>query len=291
MPALGTHVFHAKECFLKIEPKLELDRDFVGACAISHDTMALMPGYYGTFVAAHEKNTEDYFLAEIRYIKAHGLRENPSAMAFLYGQIMHYALDTSTHPLIYYMTECHPAKFYVSALGAHTLFEAWYDVRLEEAEKAKDPAFNPKYAFVKRVCEGGIDAMIDAVYGETYGTKNASKGFRSGIKIWEIYQARLRGPMLRHAKKYYGDFEGMLNAEGGLFLHPVTNAPLDLTFAQAYEASFALARELIEAADANIYGGAANEAALTIAFGNSYDTGVDWKNSAKRYFLGYPPKK
>jgi len=295
MPALGTHVIQAKKCLEELKPKVEIDRDFLGASAISHDTLALLPGggYFRCFVEAHETKTDDYFLALIKYIKAEGLREHANAMAFLYGQLMHYALDISTHPLIYYMTECHPAKFLVSALDAHTLFEAWYDVYREEEEKLrKDEVFNPNYAFVARVFDGGINAMIDAVYEEVYGLKDAAKGYKNGIKIWEIYQARLRRLMLNHVKKYHSDFEGMLNADGACFLHPVTNVPLNTTLNQAYQNSIPLACELIEAVDDNIYGGTGNEDALKAAFGNSYDTGEDWKRpEPKRYFMGYPQKK
>ena len=290
MPALGAHVIQAQKCLEKINPKVEIDRDFLWASAISHDTTALLPGvYYRCFIDAHEKKTDDYFLASIQYIKEEKLIEDPSAVAFLYGQIMHYALDTKTHPLIYYMTECHPAKFFVPALGAHTLFEAWYDVYRENQEKLKKKeAFNPRYAFVKTVSEGGIDSMIDAVYEKVYGHKNIAKGYKTGIKVWETYQARLRGLMLKHVKKYHSDFEEMLNSDGTHFLHPVTNVPLNTTFDQAYCDSISLACELIEAVNDNIYTGAGNEELLKTAFENSYDTGVDWKNpNPKRYFLGY----
>ena len=90
MPALGTHVLQARECLKQLKPEIELDRDFLGASAISHDTLALLPGAYSRcFTEAHEKKTDDYFLALIDYIKKENLRENANAMAFLYGQIMH----------------------------------------------------------------------------------------------------------------------------------------------------------------------------------------------------------
>ena len=284
MPALGTHVIQAKKCLEEIEPNVSIDRDFLGASAISHDTIALLPGAYGrVFNEAHNEKTEEYFLAVIHYIKKENLRENANAVTFLYGQVMHYALDTKTHPLIYYMTECHPAKFLVSALGAHTLFEAWYDMHLEEKEN-----LDTAYPFAAKVCEGGINAMIDAVYAEVYGLKNAAKGFKNGIKVWEIYQARLRRAMLNHVKKYHSDFEEMINPGGAYFLHSVTNVPLNVTFEQAYQSSIPLACELIRAVDDNIYGGAGNEDTLKLAFENSYDTGEAWKNpNPKRYFLGY----
>jgi len=293
MPALGTHVMQAKRCFDELEPKVQIDKDFVGASAISHDTVGLIPGgCTRVFIDAHEKKTDEYFLTLIQYIKENGQRENPNAMAFLYGQIMHYALDTSTHPLIYYMTECHPAKFLGKAVAAHALFETWYDVRGEEIEKQKaGEAFNPKYCFVKKVCEGGIDLMIDTVYEAVYGEKDIAKGYKTGIKLWEIFQIRLRRMILNSVKGYFSDFEGMLNADGSYFLHPVTNVRLNTTFEQAYERSVPLACELVALADGSIYGGAANEDTLRAGFGNSYDTGVDWRlPDPKRYFLGYAKK-
>lgn len=294
MPALGTHVIQSRRCLEQISPKVELDRDFVGASAVSHDAMSLLPtgGYFSCFEAAHQTKTDEYFLTLIRYIKKHKMREHSNAMAFLYGQIMHYALDTKTHPLIYYMTTCHPAKFYISALDAHTLFEAWYDVYRENILKQEEGEnYNPKYAFVRNVGEGGIDDMIDDVYDDVYDLDDAAKGYKYGIKVWEFYQMRLRGMMLKHVKKYHSDFAEMLNPGGGLILNPVTNAPMNSTFEQAYEDSITLACELIKAVDANIYDGAENEDALKFALGKSYDTGEDWRNpDPKRYFLGYRPK-
>ena len=164
---------------------------------------------------------------------------------------------------------------------------------MEEKEKLKtDEVFDPQYPFIKRVGEGGIDAVLDTVYDEVYGLKEAAKGYRNGIRMWKIYQERLRGWMLNHVKKYHSDFEGMLNADGATFLHPVTNVQLNTTFEQAYQSSIPLACELVDAVDENIYGGAGNEDLLKKALGNSYDTGVDWRNpNPKRYFMGYPPKK
>jgi len=294
MPALATHVFHSEKCLAKLKPELEKrgiepTKDFaglVGAAAISHDTLGLLlgTGYDRCFVDAHEKNTDAYFLAMIAYIKEHGLRENPNAMAFLYGQIMHYALDIKAHPLIYYMTERHPAKFLVSALSAHTLFEAWMDRENEKKENITDR----RYIFRKKVGDGGIDDMVDAVYERVYGLKKAAAGYRHGINIWAFYQLRLRKTMLNHVKQYLPDFQAMLNHEGEAFQHPVTGEPMHASFQQLHDASIDLACELILAVNANIYDGADNEDLLKQAFANSYDTGVAWRDlRLKQYFKEY----
>ncbi|MCL2023866.1 MAG: zinc dependent phospholipase C family protein [Oscillospiraceae bacterium] len=281
---------HAQKCFDKISPKIALDRGFVGAAGISHDTFGLMPvgGYFACFNAAHDEKTDDYFLTLIAYIKSEKLSAHANAMGFLYGQIMHYALDTLTHPLIYYMTQCHPAKFFVPALGAHTMFEAWYDVQQENAEKARNSAFERNFAYTVKVSDGGINSLIDTVYDRVYGLKNAAAGYEKGIKVWELYGKYLRSWMLSHVKKYHSDFQSMLNEQEENFLHPVTNETLNFSFSSAYSTSIDLACELIAAADDNIYNGADNEKVLAAAFSNSYDTGVDWRiPEKKRFFKGY----
>ena len=306
MPALATHVLQSGKCLEKIKPEIEEKEievnedfaDFLGASAIAHDTLGLLlgTGYDRCFVNAHEKNTDAFFLAMIDFIKENDLRNNADAMAFLYGQIMHYALDTKTHPLIYYMTQCHPAKYLVSALDAHTLFEAWIDAEKEKEEKEKaekeGKAFDPKFPFRKKVGEGAIDSLIDAVYEKVYAQKKAAFGYRCGIKIWKFYQFHLRSRMLNHVKGYYPDFEGMLNPEGAPFQHPVTGDYLDTTFQQSYDASIDLACELIMAVNANIYDHAGNEDLLKKGFGNSYDTGLAWDDPRpKQYFKQYPGHK
>jgi len=302
MPALGTHVIHSGKCLEKIKPEIEQNgvevnegfADFLGASAIAHDTLGLLlgTGYARCFADAHEKNTDAFFLAMIGLIKENGLRENANAMAFLYGHIMHYALDTNTHPLIYYMSQRHPAKYLVPALSAHTLFEAWFDAENEKEEKSKAEnggnAFDPKYPFRKKVGEGKINDLIDAVYEKVHGQKKAAFGYQCGIKMWEFYQFHFRGSMLKHVKAYFSDFSDMLNRKGERFRHPVAGDYRDASFQQSYDQSVNLACELIMAVNANLYRGAGNEDTLKKAFGNSYDTGLPWEDPRpKQYFKQY----
>ena len=302
MPALSTHVLQSAECLEKLAPEIEnrgiaLNQDFidfVGAAAISHDTLGLLQGtdYARCFVSAHEQNTDAFFMAIIAYIKEHGLQTNANAMAFLYGHIMHYALDTCAHPLIYYMTQLHPANCF-GALEAHALFEAWVDTEREKEEKAKlaaaGKAFDPKFPFRQRVGKGGIEGLIDTVYENVHGLKKANAGYRNGIKLWKFYQFRLRSFLLKRVSEHLPDFPAMLNENGEAFSHPVSGEELNFTFTKAYQDSIDLACELVKAANANIYDGAANDDMLQTAFANSYDTGLAWNDPReKQHFKQYP---
>ena|GEM_PF-1947968 len=303
MPALSTHVLHSRDCLEKLKPEIEKNGiavnddfvGFVGAAAISHDTLGLLQGtaHARCFVEAHETKTDAFFLAMVAFIKENNLKANANAMAFLYGHIMHYALDTSAHPLIYYMATKHPAKFLVDALDAHTLLEAWIDSEREKALKAKDEAagktYDPKFPFRKRAGGSGIDALINTVYENVYGLKNAAAGYRNGIKIWKFYQFRMRSMMLKHVKEYVPDFEAMLNPNCETFRHPISGDDLSMSFQQAYDASIELACELVRAVNANIYDSADNEAMIKTAFANSYDSGLAWEDPRQRqYYKQYP---
>ena len=303
MPALSTHVLQSRDCLERLKPELEHRgiepnesfADFLGACAIAHDTLGLLQGtgYARCFVTAHEKNTDAFFLAIVQFIKENNLKNNANAMAFLYGHIMHYALDISVHPLIYFMTEKHPAKCFGSALEAHALFEAWVDAEREKEEKAKaeqsGKPFDPKFPFRKKVGKGNIDALIDATYEQVHGLKNAAAGYRHGIKIWSAYQAHLRGFMLKRVKEYFPDFQAMLNVNGENFQDPVSGDALNISFQKAYDNSIDLACELVLAVNANIYDNAGNEDLLKKALGHSYDTGFAWDDPRpKQYFKQYP---
>jgi len=294
MPALGTHVYQSTKCLERLKPELEnrgidvneVFTGFVGAAAIAHDTLGLLFGtaYERCFVSAHEMNTDAFFLDMIAYIKENNLKENPNAMAFLYGHIMHYALDTSTHPLVYYMTELHPAQCLGSALKAHALFEVWVDMQLE----AREADFDKKSPFRTKVSRAKIDALIDAVYEKAHGLQKAAFGYRYGILIWEAYQLLLRRSIMKKMRAHFPDFQAMLNEGRAQFPNPVTGETLDTSFWQAYEASSNLACELITAVNANIFDNADNEEQLRQAFGNSYDTGGPWGDPRpKQYFKQY----
>jgi len=52
----------------------------------------------------HKYNSQNFFINTIKYIMNNNLKDNPQVIAFLYGHICHYYLDTICHPFIYYKT-------------------------------------------------------------------------------------------------------------------------------------------------------------------------------------------
>ena len=50
----------------------------------------------------HKHNTKNLFINMVSYIKNNHLENNDELISFLYGYIMHYALDTKVHPYVIY---------------------------------------------------------------------------------------------------------------------------------------------------------------------------------------------
>lgn len=58
----------------------------------------------------HEHFCYEYFETMINYIKYNGYAANPEVMAFLYGALSHYLLDSKIHPFVIYKTGFYDSK-------------------------------------------------------------------------------------------------------------------------------------------------------------------------------------
>lgn len=52
----------------------------------------------------HKNKTQAYLINIIKYIKDNNLEDDSDCLAYLYGSINHYVLDTTIHPYIFYKT-------------------------------------------------------------------------------------------------------------------------------------------------------------------------------------------
>ena len=105
MPSIVTHHLFAKDC-LK-DTKLKKNIDIYYIFAQSFDNLF----YYKFFIPGQGKKirklgnlgqkskTNEYFLNILDYIKQHQQQNNEELLAYLYGSICHYTLDSNAHPL------------------------------------------------------------------------------------------------------------------------------------------------------------------------------------------------
>ena len=115
MPSITTHYLFAKEIEKKLPQKIrntfQEENHIYEIFAQSHDIL-----FYNIFnfkngkeirslgSYAHKHNTQEYLINIVKFIKEKHLEDNKQCVAYLYGSITHYILDTTCHPFIFYKT-------------------------------------------------------------------------------------------------------------------------------------------------------------------------------------------
>jgi len=183
MPSCTTHFIHSNEVYsnLKDEVKKEIDTNklIYNAFAQSHDYF-----YYSFNKEAkklgsrgHHRNTRDFLINIINYIKDNNLQSHKELVCCLYGYITHYVLDTTCHPFIFYKTGVYRHdKETKKYKGLHSkmendidalYYERYYHMSYKKFSVARKIIGRPK--LTPELCK-----LIDYAY-ELYDHKNTSK--------------------------------------------------------------------------------------------------------------------
>ena len=91
----------------------------------------------------HKTNVKKYFMNILNNIIELNLKDDPSALAYLYGSINHYVLDSTCHPLIFYKTGVYDRrkKETKKFMGLHgdmeSNIDAFFYINLKNSEKKK----------------------------------------------------------------------------------------------------------------------------------------------------------
>jgi len=139
----------------------------------------------------HHNNVYDFFSTLINYIKYNGYQYNPDVIAFLYGMLSHYILDSTMHPYVVYKTGEFKKKdkstYKYNHL--HADLEAYFDnylIRLKEniiphKFKCYQYCFN-----VERLDDSLIEVM-DFTYKEVFGISNFHNYYLKSIKQMKFF--------------------------------------------------------------------------------------------------------
>ena len=117
MPALYTHNIFAKKIYMNLNPKIKntfkTKKNLYEIFSQSFDFLyyynflSLKPGKkirkFGRY--CHRNKTQAYLINMISYIKKNKLYNKSDILAYLYGSINHYVLDTIMHPYINYLSK------------------------------------------------------------------------------------------------------------------------------------------------------------------------------------------
>lgn len=140
----------------------------------------------------HKRNSKDFFLKTVSYIKENKLEKNYEVIGFLYGFICHYALDSVCHPFIFYKTGVYRNnKETLKYIGLHDEMESVIDSYfIKNKLQIKMKKYKPhKYISGVNEFSNELSNMIDNVFKDIYGWDNISKiYFKSYQRMKKLYR-------------------------------------------------------------------------------------------------------
>jgi len=181
MPATYTHHIFTKDVFKVIneeaQSKIKDNIDIFNLFGKSFDILFFSNSKLGH--KAHNYNSNLYFVNMVKYIRDNKLYDNSQALAYLYGSICHYVLDSTIHPYVFYYTGRykHSDKSTHKYRGLHSYFEYMIDAIFYKERNKKDiyKVNLAKEVFPKLENFDDLKDMINYVYKETF---NYDKGFQ-----------------------------------------------------------------------------------------------------------------
>ncbi|MDO5569457.1 MAG: zinc dependent phospholipase C family protein [bacterium] len=327
MPSSMTHAYFGMDVYEKLDDRIRdkikdnID-DYKSFCQ-SHDVFYFynFSGKLGKKMrqlgrVAHNHKTQDFFVKLITTIKENKLENNGQVMAYLYGCINHYMLDTIVHPFVVYKTGIFNKndKNTYKYNGLHYEMEFYIDIYMiyqkEKVEasryKGYKKIFNAK-PFTKELKE-----LMDSTYKDVYNEENVSKYYYSALQkmkhFFRIYNYDSIGikkiiyraidffstsrtkkvtPLsyyVPHKKKIH-----YLNLEKKQWSHPMVESEFfDYSFFELYIIAMAKATKLIESVDELLDNSKINEKELKLLFKNvSYLTNKDCESKEKIQFFEF----
>ena len=117
MPAYIGHTIMAREVYNKIDNSL-VNRDFMITFSLGGD----LSKYSKCRSDSHDKLLDEFIYNMCDYMKENHLEKDSECLGVLYGHICHFIMDTTIHPLIWYVdAKCKKNK------KNHTMIELYYD--------------------------------------------------------------------------------------------------------------------------------------------------------------------
>lgn len=133
----------------------------------------------------HHKKVNDHFLSLINYINDKDYYSNCQVMAYLYGQVCHYALDTITHPFTIYNTGIYDNKNRNTYKynGLHEDMEYYIDTHLIYTREKIFPKDYKVYDNIFNIekFSNELKDVIDNVTKNVYGFDNVSDIYYKSI--------------------------------------------------------------------------------------------------------------
>lgn len=190
MPATYTHHLFTKDVYKSLNVSIQdkLDIDIFNLFGKGFDVFYFYKPKLSNL--GHTTNINLYFSNIVSYLRSNHETHNSELLAYLYGSICHYVLDSTVHPFIYY----YGGKYIKSKKsshkyrGCHSYIELMIDaVMCQERNNKKLQQYNltrdifPKLSFTRN-----LEAAINKVYLDTFNIDNGWKHYFRGYKCYRF---------------------------------------------------------------------------------------------------------
>lgn len=208
MPATFTHGIFAIDVYNELLPRTNevLDSNLTQykMFAQSMDSMmfynieSIKPGkslrtFQHTF---HSTKTREFFITLTKYIKEKNIYNDSEVMAFLYGFVCHYVLDSNIHPFVFYKTGYFNKKDKESYKynNLHSFMETYLDNYLITKRISSVP-YNfriDNFCFDLKRFNYNLQECIDYVFNKVFNIKNMAKIYYISLKQMKGFLRRYR---------------------------------------------------------------------------------------------------
>ncbi|MCM1053305.1 MAG: zinc dependent phospholipase C family protein [Ruminococcus sp.] len=315
MPATYTHHIFAEDIYKiidsNIQDKLKDSKNLLNLFSKSFDVLFFIKPKLGDF--AHTHNTNLYFKNIINYIIDNNLTNNGDVLAYLYGSICHYILDSTAHPYIFYKTgKYEKTKKTAKYRGKHSKIESMIDA-INYQERTNKPIYkaNLSRALIPKITiSKELKETINYTYLETFNIPNASKTLKRGITNYRLclkhFMASRYGlkipfyKLIDFAKLYPNDYinnlcyrikkldNSVLNLNHQKWVYPVNkNISYHYSFNDLYDLSLEKARNIINKLDIALSNPKSINKILKEIGNLSYTTGINCNNKAKMQYFAF----
>ncbi len=192
MPATYTHHTFTKDVYKvlddEVKEKLKDHVDIFNLFGKSFDVLFFVKAKLGHFAHKHSSNL--YFENIIKYIRENKLINNGEVLAYLYGSICHYVLDSTCHPYIYYKTGKYNMKDKKTYKykGKHNYLEYMIDADLyyERNRKMITRASLAREIFPAVTFSNELSKTIDYAYKNTFCAIDIDKAILKGYRNYRF---------------------------------------------------------------------------------------------------------
>lgn len=155
----------------------------------------------------HRHKTFEFFDTLIQYIKYNDFQYDPEVMAFLYGMLSHYVLDSTMHPYVVYRTGYYDKEneetYKYNQL--HGEMESYFDNYLVMIRENRRPwKFKcHKFCFNVPKIGNGLKEVMDFTYKEVWGIDGFHKYYLTSVRQMKFFYHIFRYDPWGFKRKFY----------------------------------------------------------------------------------------